>query len=129
MHACGHEGHVTTVVGTASVLAKMKDKWQGTLMLIGQPAEETIKGAEAMLKDGLFTRFPKPTFAVALHDSAELPSGTIGYAPGFFLAAVDSVDITIFGRGGHRAYPHKTIHPILITTPTLLPFQTLVPRE
>ena len=129
MHACGHDVHVTTLVGTASVLAKMKDKWQGTLMLIGQPAEETIKGAEAMLKDGLFTRFPKPTFAVALHDSAELPSGTIGYAPGFFLAAVDSVDITIFGRGGHGAYPHKTIDPIVIAARTVLALQTIVARE
>jgi amidohydrolase len=129
MHACGHDLHMTTLVGTAAMLAKMKDRWHGTLMLIGQPAEETINGAEGMLKDGLFTKFPKPNFAVALHDSAELPSGTVGYAPGYFLAAVDSVDITIFGRGGHGAYPHKTIDPIVIAARTVLALQTIVGRE
>jgi amidohydrolase len=129
MHACGHDVHMTTLLGAATILAQMKDRWRGTLMLIGQPAEETIKGAEGMLKDGLFTKFPKPTFAVALHDSAELPSGTIGYGPGFFLAAVDSVDITIYGRGGHGAYPHKTIDPIVIAARTVLALQTIVGRE
>jgi len=129
MHACGHDLHMTTLLGAATLLAQMKDRWRGTLMLIGQPAEETVNGAEGMLKDGLFTKFPKPTYAVALHDSAELPSGTIGYAPGFFLAAADSVDITVFGRGGHGAYPHKTIDPVLIAARIVLALQTIVARE
>jgi len=129
MHACGHDVHMTTLLGTATMLAQIKNRWRGTLMLIGQPAEETVNGAEGMLKDGLFTKFPKPTYAVALHDSAELPSGTIGYAPGFFLAAADSVDITVFGRGGHGAYPHKTIDPVLIAARIVLALQTIVARE
>jgi hippurate hydrolase len=129
MHACGHDVHMTTLLGAGTLLAKMKDRWRGTLMLIGQPAEEAVLGAEGMLKAGLFTRFPKPNFAVALHDSAELPSGTIGYVPGFMLANVDSVDITIYGRGGHGAYPHKTVDPIAIAARTVLALQTIVARE
>jgi amidohydrolase len=129
MHACGHDVHMTTLLGTATLLSQMKDRWRGTLMLIGQPAEETVKGAEGMLKDGLFTKFSKPTYAVALHDSAELPSGTIGYAPGYFLAAADSVDITVFGRGGHGAYPHKTVDPVVIAARIVLALQTVVARE
>ncbi len=129
MHACGHDVHMTTLLGTATMLSQMKDRWRGTLMLIGQPAEETVNGAEGMLKDGLFTKFSKPTYAVALHDSAEMPSGTIGYAPGFFLAASDSVDITVFGRGGHGAYPHKTVDPIVIAARIVLALQTIVGRE
>ena len=129
MHACGHDVHMTSLLGAATLLSRMKDRWSGTLLLIGQPAEETGTGAEAMLKDGLYTRFPKPNFAVSLHDSADLPSGQIGYTPGFALASVDSVDIVIFGRGGHGAYPHRTVDPIVIAARTVLALQTIVARE
>ncbi len=129
MHACGHDVHMTSLVGAAAMLAKMKDRWQGTLLLIGQPAEETVHGAKGMLNAGLYTKFPKPNYVVALHDNAELPSGTVGYASGFVYANVDSVDITIFGKGGHGAYPHKTIDPVVIAARTVLALQTLVSRE
>lgn len=102
MHACGHDIHMSSWVGTAKLMATNRDRWHGTLILIGQPAEETGEGAVAMIKDGLLTRFPKPDFALAIHDSAVLPVGQVGYTPGYALAAADSVDITIFGRGARR---------------------------
>src|SRR5882672_5590190 len=108
MHACGHDKNMTCVLGAATVLAQIKDQWHGTLVVIGQPAEERGGGARAMLADGLFSRFPRPDFCLALHDDAELAAGTVGYTPGYALANVDSVDITIHGVGGHGAYPHKT---------------------
>jgi amidohydrolase len=108
MHACGHDIHVTTLIGTARMLAALKNEWHGTLVLIGQPAEERIDGAHAMLADGLYSRFPKPDFALALHDSGELEAGKIGYLAGYMLASSTSVDVTIRGRGGHGAYPHTT---------------------
>jgi hippurate hydrolase len=92
---------MTALIGTATLLAKMKDRWQGTLFLIGQPAEEIAAGAEAMMKAGLFTKFPKPNFAIALHDTQLLPAGKVGYTPGYAYANADTVSITIFGRGGH----------------------------
>lgn len=129
MHACGHDVHMSSLIGAATLLAKMKDRWRGTLMLIGQPAEETLSGAEAMLKDGLFTRFPKPAYAVAVHDTSLLPAGTVGYTPGFTLANLNTVSITIYGRGGHGAYPHRSIDPIVIAARTILALQTIVARE
>ncbi len=129
MHACGHDLHMAAWAGTAQWMAAHRAQWHGTLMLIGQPAEEVAAGAAAMLKDGLFVRFPKPDFAIALHDDDTLPAGVIGYHPGFFRAAVDSVTVTIFGRGGHGAMPQNTVDPVVIAARTVLTWQTIVSRE
>jgi hippurate hydrolase len=129
MHACGHDMHMTCLVGTARLLAQLRDLWHGTLVLIGQPAEEAGGGAQAMLADGLFTRFPRPEFCVAIHDSAELAVGTVGYTPGFSGANVDSVDLVVHGVGGHGAYPHKTKDPVVLAAQIVLALQTIVSRE
>jgi len=129
MHACGHDMHMTVFTGTARTLAKLKDEWSGTLVLIGQPAEERGGGARAMLADGLYERFPKPDYAIALHVNATLPTGSIGYHSGFALANVDSVDITIRGLGGHGAYPHTTKDPNVIAAQTIMALQTIVSRQ
>ena len=129
MHACGHDIHMSSWIGTAKLMATNRDRWQGTLILIGQPAEETGEGAPAMIKDGLFTRFPKPDFALAIHDSAIEPVGQVGFTPGYALAAADSVDITIYGRGGHGGRPQNTIDPVVIAARTVLALQTIVSRE
>ncbi|MFQ3234793.1 MAG: amidohydrolase [Paraglaciecola sp.] len=129
MHACGHDTHMSAWVGTATALSAMKSRWSGTLVMILQPAEERGKGAKDMLNDGLFSRFPKPGYALAFHDSAGLPAGTIGYTPGFALANVDSVDVIIKGQGGHGAYPHTTKDPIVLGSRIVGALQTLVSRE
>ena len=129
MHACGHDIHISNLVAVARYMASNKDRWRGTLMLVGQPAEERGAGAAAMLKDGLFTRFPKPDFAVALHVDSLLAAGKVSLHEGFSMANVDSVDITIHGRGGHGAYPHTTIDPIVIAARLVLDLQTIVSRE
>ncbi len=129
MHACGHDVHMTSWVGAATILAGARDRWSGTLMMIGQPAEEIGQGAGAMLDDGLFRTFPKPDYAFAIHDNANLPSGSVGYTPGAALASADSVDIEIFGKGGHGAYPHTTIDPIVIASRIVVSLQTIVARE
>jgi hippurate hydrolase len=129
MHACGHDIHMSSWFGTAKLMVTNRDRWHGTLILIGQPAEETGEGAPAMIKDGLFTRFPKPDFALAIHDSANQPVGQVGFTPGFALAAADSVDITIFGVGGHGGRPQNTIDPVVIAARTILALQTIVSRE
>jgi amidohydrolase len=129
MHACGHDLHMSIGIGTATLLAQNKNRWHGTFIYVGQPAEERIGGAKAMLKDGLFTRFPKPDFAVAVHDSNEYPSGTIAYTPGFSAANSDSVDVTIFGVGGHGSRPQATVDPIVLAARTIVSWQTIVARE
>ena len=129
MHACGHDIHMSVFVGTAQLLAALKNRWQGTLVFIGQPAEEKGSGARAMLKDGLFTRFPRPDYCLALHDKADLAAGTVGWVEGYALANVDSMDITIRGIGGHGAWPHKTKDPIVLAAETVLALQTIVSRE
>jgi amidohydrolase len=129
MHACGHDTHMTTWVGTARRMAAMRSSWSGTLVMIAQPGEEIGRGALAMLDDGLFTRFPHPTHAIAFHDSASLPAGTIGYSAGPALANVDSVDIQVRGTGGHGAYPHTTRDPIVLAARIVSTLQTLVSRE
>jgi len=129
MHACGHDTHMTAWIGAAQQLAERKDEWSGTLVMILQPAEEIGEGALAMIEDGLYTRFPKPDYVVAFHDAAQFPAGTIGYSPGFALANVDSVDITVPGVGGHGAYPHTTKDPIVLASTIVMKLQTLVSRE
>lgn len=129
MHACGHDMHMTVVLGTARQMVEKKDQWQGRLMLVLQPAEEIGWGAKAMLKDGLFEKFPAPDYNLTMHVSADLPSGSIGYVEGYAMANVDSVDITVKGVGGHGAYPHMTKDPIVIASNIVLQLQTIISRE
>ncbi|HWF92342.1 MAG TPA: amidohydrolase [Terriglobales bacterium] len=129
MHACGHDLHMASLLGTAAIMAHSKATWHGTLMLIGQPAEETISGAKAMIADGLFTRFPKPDVAVALHVGNGLPAGQVGVGSGYRYSSGDSVRITIYGKGGHGAAPENTIDPVVIAARTVLSLQTIVSRE
>lgn len=128
-HMCGHDLHMAALVATAEILAHSRDSWHGTLELIGQPAEETIGGASGMVKDGLFTRFPRPDALVALHVGNELPAGKVGVIPGYYDTNSDSARITIFGRGGHGAMPQSTVDPIVIAARTILALQTIVSRE
>ena len=129
MHACGHDIHMSSWVGTARVMAAMKDKWSGTLVFIGQPAEEIVAGARRMLDAGLYTKFPKPDYALALHSDPLHPAGSLGYSEGLAMASSDTVDILVKGRGGHGAAPHATIDPIVLAARMILDLQTIVSRE
>src|SRR5467141_616172 len=129
MHACGHDAHMSAFIGTARALQRMKDRWSGTIMFIGQPAEETVGGARAMLKAGLYNRFGKPDFALGFHDKADLQTGHIGVTPGYTYANVDSVDVTVRGVGGHGAYPHKTKDPVVLAAEMITAWQTIASRE
>ena len=129
MHACGHDIHMTCLVGVARWLAEHKDQWNGTVMLIGQPAEEKIGGAKAMLKDGLYERFGTPDYALALHVAHDLETGKIGYCSGPALASSTSMDIIVKGQGGHGAMPHNTIDPIVLASTLVVDLQSIVSRE
>jgi len=129
MHACGHDLHMSSWFATASIMAHSKDAWHGTLMLVAQPAEEIIAGAQRMVKDGLFTRFPKPDIGIALHDTNSMPVGKVSVTPGYAKAAADSLRITIYGKGGHGAFPEKTIDPVLIAARIAVTLQSIISRE
>lgn len=129
MHACGHDVHMSAWYATAKLMADNRKAWSGTLMLVGQPAEEPLTGAAAMIKDGLFTRFPKPDYALSMHDEGTLPAGHVGYRAGPFRASADTITITIFGQGGHGATPHETRDPVVMSARVVMALQTLVSRE
>lgn len=129
MHACGHDTHMTAWIEVARLMAAHRKEWSGTLVMVGQPAEEVGLGARAMLADGLYTRFPKPDYAIAFHDSGDLAGGVIGTLPGYSFANVDSVDLAVRGLGGHGAYPHTTKDPIVLASAIVTRLQTLVSRE
>jgi amidohydrolase len=129
MHACGHDAHISMFVGVARVLAKLKDQWHGTIVFVGQPAEETGNGARALLQGGLYEKFGKPDFALGFHDKADMQTGHIGVTEGYTYANVDSVDVTVRGVGGHGAYPHKTKDPIVLAAEMINAWQTIASRE
>ena len=129
MHACGHDAHIAAFIGTARALQHLKDQWAGTIIFVGQPAEEAIGGARALLKGGLYDRFGKPNFALGFHDKADLETGRIGVTEGYTYANVDSVDITVRGVGGHGAYPYKTKDPIVLAAEIINTLQTIASRQ
>ena len=129
MHACGHDMHMASWIGAATLLAGERDRWHGTLVFVAQPAEELVQGAARMINDGLFTRFPKPDFVLGLHDTHLLPAGQLSATPGPAYAGSNAVDITFYGKGGHGAMPHRTIDPLVIAARTVVTLQTIVSRE
>jgi hippurate hydrolase len=129
MHACGHDLHMTVWHGTLKTMAALRGRWKGTLVAVAQPAEEVSGGSEQMIADGLYSRFPKPDYALCYHVNPDLPTGTVGYFPGAIFAGVNSADIKVFGVGGHGAMPHKTIDPVVLSAKIILDYQTIVSRE
>src|SRR5215208_1531394 len=129
MHACGHDMHMTSFLGTARMLTELKSRWSGTLVMLGQPAEETGDGANAMLRDNLYANFPRPDFAIALHDKPELETGKVGYTPNYAMASATSIDIKIRGVGGHGSAPETTKDPVVVAAQVVMALQTIVSRE
>jgi hippurate hydrolase len=129
MHACGHDLHMAAWMATARIMAAARDRWAGTLVLIGQPAEETLRGAQWMIEDGLLTRFPRSDFALAVHGDPRHPAGVVGYRAGPAFSNSDTLRVTIFGTGGHGARPETTVDPVVIAARTVLALQTIVSRE
>ncbi len=129
MHACGHDMHMTVWLGTARALARMKDQWSGTLVFIGQPAEEIGEGALMMLNAGLFEQFPVPDYGLALHCNPDIATGSVGMASGYTMAAAESVDIRIRGIGAHGAAPQKSIDPVVLASMMVIELQTIVSRN
>lgn len=129
MQACGHDVHMSVFIGTAKMLTQFKDQWQGTLLMLGQPAEENGLGAYNMIEDGLFSKFPIPDYAIALHDTPNLPAGSIGYKAGPLMAGVDMMNVTVYGEGGHGAAPHMTIDPVVMSAQMIQAYQTIVSRR
>ena len=129
MHACGHDIHMSAFIGTARALQRLKDQWSGTVLFIGQPAEEVVGGARAMLNAGLYNRFGRPSYALGLHDDAEIAAGKIGVTEGYCYANVDSIDVTVKGMGGHGAYPYLTKDPVSLSAEIINAWQTIASRE
>jgi len=129
MHACGHDIHITTMIGVARAIAQMKNQWHGTLILVGQPSEERVDGARAMLNDNLYTRFGKPDYAIALHDDGSLEAGKVSVISGPALAAVNSVDVTMRGVGSHGARPEMSKDPVVLSAEFVMMIQTIVSRQ
>ncbi len=128
-HSCGHDIHMSVFVGTAKMMMEYKHAWRGTLLMVGQPAEENGMGAWNMMNDGLYERFPHPDYAIALHDDPFLPAGMLGYKSGPLMAGVDMMNVTIYGEGAHGAAPHKGIDPIVLSAQMIQAYQTIVSRR
>ncbi|MDH5599338.1 MAG: amidohydrolase, partial [Cyclobacteriaceae bacterium] len=129
MHSCGHDVHMTTWIGTARAMMKMKNKWKGTLLMIGQPAEEIGAGAKLMLDEGLYNKFGVPDFGIGLHSSPSIPAGQIGFGKGYTMANTESIDIKVYGVGAHGASPHRSIDPVVIASMIVMDLQTIVSRS
>ncbi|PSL07676.1 hippurate hydrolase [Cecembia rubra] len=128
-HSCGHDIHMSVFIGTAKVMAENKSSWRGTLLMVGQPAEENGMGAWNMMNDGLYQRFPHPDYAIALHDDPFLPAGTVGFKSGPLMAGVDMMNVTVYGEGAHGAAPHTGIDPIVLSAQMIQAYQTIVSRR